>query len=1157
MRTCARISIFVLFSLALLPYPAYAATIHVPGDQPTIQGGIYSAVAGDLVLVAPGTYLENIDFLGKAITVQGEAGADVTVIDGDQSGSVVTFSSGETASSVLEGFTIRNGSGTHDAINMLTQGGGIFCQNSSPTITNCTVSQNAASIGNCHGGGIYCYNSFSTITNCTISENSVCVPDSFMFIGSGGGIYCRDSFPGPTIRNCTISENTAFVGTGGGININNTDMTIENCTISGNYAHGHPMAGGAFGGGIIVFCYGCSPTIRNCTISGNTAYDSGGGIDCAFDGTIENCTISNNSASNGGGINCYGHNPTIESCTISGNIAMGHGAGIFSDADSTTIRNCTISANTGNGGTGPSGEGIILINEATITNCLITGNSSDGIIAGDESVLVENCTISENGGRGIWKGFSSMFGCSVTVINSIVWENSSQEIVFGVVGPGGASFNISYSDVQGGEAAAYVCPDCTLTWGPGNIDADPLFVGGGNYHLSGLSPCIDAGTDAGVYDDIDGDVRPFGAGFDMGSDERGDCWDDDGDGYEDEACGGNDCDDTDSTVHPDARERCDGKDTNCDGLYYYESEFDMDGDGYVICDPWGGTDPDIIGGGDCDDTDDTVHPDQCDIPGNGVDDDCDGATDEPVLTVNVPGHYGDIQEAIDDVEDCYVVLVAPGTYVENIDFRGKLVTVRSDAGPEATIIDGGQNGSCVSFVSGETSGAVLDGFTVTNGSGTVVWDLSVGGGILSSYASPTVMNCMITGNSSESYGGGIWLYEGRPTITGCSITGNSAYNGNGGGIHYGFTKSTISNCTIASNEAYGHGGGLSASGATLFVTHCTIMENISTESGGGLFNERSRVEFTNSILWDDSAPEIDGVDEIWTTVAFSDVQGGWLGTEVIDADPDIVGGGDYHLNWGSPCIDAGIYEWVDTDIDGDPRPWGPGVDMGSDENTDCWDNDGDGYYDEACGGDDCEDWFADIHPGADERCDGLDNDCDGTVPADELDMDGDGYVVCEPWFGPGPILGGGDCDDTNPEVNPGVVEGSSNSDGGAGKATDTGRDPCTDGIDNDCDGLVDGDDPDCMVEFTLELYAYYASGYLSLNFIIGTPEPATWSNYLVLISPSVQVIPLWSISLPVIDRPMELPISFPFPSLGTIGIYTGLFTAAGPQAVKLVWVNTD
>jgi len=79
---------------------AQGATINVPGDQPTIQDGINAAVNGDTVLVAPGTYVENIDFLGKAITVMSKLGPEGTIIDGGNPtypdyGSCVLFDKGE------------------------------------------------------------------------------------------------------------------------------------------------------------------------------------------------------------------------------------------------------------------------------------------------------------------------------------------------------------------------------------------------------------------------------------------------------------------------------------------------------------------------------------------------------------------------------------------------------------------------------------------------------------------------------------------------------------------------------------------------------------------------------------------------------------------------------------------------------------------------------------------------------------------------------------------------------------------------------------------------------------------------------------------------------------------------------------------------------
>jgi hypothetical protein len=100
---------------------------------------------------------------------------------------------------------------------------------------------------------------------------------------------------------------------------------------------------------------------------------------------------------------------------------------------------------------------------------------------------------------------------SPTVLNAIVWGNT------GSLFPQVEGGTVTYSDVQGGHA------------GEGNINADPMFLAAGDYHIFLASPCVDAGTaDGAPADDIDGDLRPQGAGYDMGADEN--LPDDDGDG---------------------------------------------------------------------------------------------------------------------------------------------------------------------------------------------------------------------------------------------------------------------------------------------------------------------------------------------------------------------------------------------------------------------------------------------------------------------------------------------------------------------------------------------------------------------------------------------------------------------------------------------------
>ena len=134
--------------------------------------------------------------------------------------------------------------------------------------------------------------------------------------------------------------------------------------------------------------------------------------------------------------------------------------------------------------------------------------------------------------------------------------------------------------------------------------------------------------------------------------------------------------------------------------------------------------------------------------------------------------------------------------------------------------------------------------------------------------------------------------------------------------------------------------------------------------------------------------------------------------------------------------------------------------------------------------------------------------------------------------------GGDDCDDTDPAVNPAADE------------------VCDSGIDDDCDGLVDGNDPDCPASFTLDVEASHEAGTLSLTFTVGAPAPATWANYAVLTEPTITIVPLWTVPLPVLDPPQQIPISFPLPSLGLVGIWTGLFTVEGAEAIDLAWVDT-
>jgi parallel beta-helix repeat protein len=742
-------------------------------------------------------------------------------------------------------------------------------------ISNTTISNNRT---NWHGGGIYCSNdSNPTISNNTISGNST--PKSGR---TGGGIYCSGD-SNPIISNNIITGNSS--GSGGGITYSGSysNPILSGNIISNNSAHSR-------GGGI--YYSGSSLGMDNNTISGNSAFEGGGiytgGV---LNATWSNNTISNNSADYGGGIydnSSYTSDPIWTNNIFDGNTATVEGGGIWNAESSPTLSYNTISNNSTDG----KGGGIYFYHSfPNLTNNTIGNNSAD------------------NGG-----GIYCTYYSSPVLKNTILWGNSAASGNEVYLDGNYSDPDFYYCDVEGGTAAFGLSSGVTFNGSyENNIDDKPLFVypGNGDYHLTIISPCIDAGDPTSPLD-------PDGTIVDIGT------------FYYDQSQNTLDAQFTADVTSGYAQLMVQFTDLSSGNPISWEWDFQNDGtidsdvqnpewiyneagtytvsltvsDGgseetnikenyiTVVEGPAAGFTADITSGyaplevsfedlstqglgvivewfWDFGDGNTSSLQNPVNIYQNvglytvslAVTDDDDVTntqtkTDYIVLhttIINVPGDFATIQEGIDASVNGDTVLVHPGTYVEHINFNGKNITV-------ASLFLTTQNATYISQtrIDGNNIGKdlTLDVVTFNNGedSTSVLTGFTITNGNYGiyclDYSSPAISNNSIINNGSR----GINCFNySSPSICNNTISNNSI------GIYCkNYSSPLISNNTISDHS--------DASGIYCYRSYPTISNNKINYNKEGIYCTRmSHPAISNNTInynsvgiecWDWASPTI-------------------------------------------------------------------------------------------------------------------------------------------------------------------------------------------------------------------------------------------------------------------------------------------------------------
>lgn len=739
MRISATTHLLALSATCILSAStAHAAILDVPAQYSTIQAAINAAVNGDEVVVAPGTYLENINFSGKAITVRSSGGAAVTTIKGGAGDRTVRWSSNETRSSGLDGFSVTGGNGGaivwhaaptirnctfHDCHS--DWGGALQSEAGSPLIEDCTFTSNTSTED---GGALYAWSPgiacAPIIRRCAFDENSAGADNR------GGALKLHDSVNVVTIEDCTFTANSTGIDAGAvGLAFSNV-ATLTRCTFEYNvagwggavYVQGGAQAtisacsfehnastGSGFGGGALAVSDGSLVALTNCDLSENNAANDGGGlwVCCSAQVSATACNLSQNYATwSGGAIRSAGSGTllTLTECTFTENTAESAGAVSNKDGSHIEVTQSNFDNNVANGDAGALDSSDYdatadLVECRFAANRSLNGNCGAVRIQWNPVATIRGCVFSANVSVNHTAGGLGVGGSNVEISDCVFANNTAGDhgggavvqSLWGGVGIVNTTFsdNVATWDNPGLTADSSVAIRNSVLWGDHFPNGVPKETGGGG------SPDIQYCDVQGGYvgtGNIDADplfFDPDNGDYRLGA--------------------GSPCIDTgdNASVPVELTTDLGGNPRISDGNDDGGATVDMGAYETVDCNHNALPDWNDIGSGTSSDCNGNEVPDECDIAGgssqdcdaNGIPDECevpplgpaandlnnngvpDVCEDQSCTNLTTGQVYPTIAEAIAAADAGHLLEAGYNAFdiTPTIDFIGKAVTLRSTA----------------------------------------------------------------------------------------------------------------------------------------------------------------------------------------------------------------------------------------------------------------------------------------------------------------------------------------------------------------------------------------------------------------------------------------------------------------------------------------------